>query len=818
MRRHVATLVAVAFLASIAGPALAGEPSPGAEPPAIVDPTPAPGVDSTPAPESSPSAEPSPSPEPAASPAAAPSDRPARSPAAQSAGAGAGARANPPASGSAAASTDSADPSGRWIVVYRDGTDARATSGRQATRLGFKADRVFSHAASGFAGRLTGGQVAALRKDPAVRAVVPDERIELTVQANPTGIRRIGTLVSPAANVNNIDKEIGADIAIVDTGIAPVSDLRVAGGYNCSTSDRGLWRDVHGHGTHVAGTAAARDNNSGVVGVAPGARLWAVKILNDQGSGLLSWYVCGLDWIAAQRDPDVPTRPFFEAVNMSVAKDGSDDRNCGATNNDILHAAICRLVATGVTVVAAAANDSNSAAARVPAAYNEVITVSALADTDGLPGALGGPACFSWGSYDDDDSFANFSNFGSDIDLIAPGKCIRSTTPGGGLTDMSGTSMAAPHVTGAVALLKATRPELTPTEVKEALQYLGNLDWKITSDPDAFHEKLLDVSRLGPRGDFGIALGPAVTLPEAGGTAQFAIAVSRTVSSFERIALSVDGLPSGVTASFSKPSLFGFDAVSSTLTLNVPLGTHEGIYAVTVRGTEHGRVRTATATFTILGDAPLAAPPTADPNPGGVVGGSTIGARVVWPAASDESPIAAYEVQSRVDGGAWGNTIATSGTTRIATATQSLGRTYEYRVRARDAAGIWSAWAVGPAYTSDLVQERSIRVNYGGRWTGQSSSAALGGATRYATAAGASAGLSFKGRAVGIVAPVGPGRGSAKVYFDGVYRSTISFSATTAANRVVKYSIGSATAGVHTIELRLIGNGRVDLDAFVTFR
>ena len=115
---------------------------------------------------------------------------------------------------------------------------------------------------------------------------------------------------------------------------------------------------------------------------------------------------------------------------MSVAKYGQDDKTCGTTVHDILHAAICRLVQSGVTVVAAAGNDAGNAARRVPAAYNEVITVSALADTDGKPGALGGHRCYSWGSYDSDDTFANFSNYGADVDLIAPGKCIWSTIPG----------------------------------------------------------------------------------------------------------------------------------------------------------------------------------------------------------------------------------------------------------------------------------------------------------------------------------------------------------------------------------------------------
>ena len=296
---------------------------------------------------------------------------------------------------------------------------------------------------------------------------------------------RINDRVNPIAKIDGIDERVDADVAIVDTGIAQVADLNVVGGHNCSTSDRTAWRDVEGHGTHVAGTVGAIDNGTGVVGVAPGVRLWAVKILDDSGAGLLSWYVCGLDWIAAQRDPNDSSRPLIEAVNMSVAKSGRDDVHCGTTNADFLHQAICRLVKSGVTVVAAAGNDHASASNRVPAAYNEVITVSALADTDGIPAGWAATAASSWGGYDVDDTFADFSNYGSDVDLIAPGKCIMSTIPGGLYKYMSGTSMAAPHVTGAVALLKASRPYLTPAEVREALMYLGS------------HE-LADLDRPGP--------------------------------------------------------------------------------------------------------------------------------------------------------------------------------------------------------------------------------------------------------------------------------------------------------------------------------
>ncbi len=710
-----------------------------------------------------------------------------------------------------------ADPSGRWIVVYKDGTDVATTSKRQSTRVGFTADRTFSHAFRGLSARLSTRQVAALRNDPAVVAVVPDEKIELAAQSVPNGINRIDGRLSPAARIDGVDGRVDADVAIVDTGIASVADLNVAGGYNCSTSDHALWRDVHGHGTHVAGIVGAIDNGTGVVGVAPGVRLWAVKILDDTGTGLLSWYVCGLDWIAAQRDPADSSRPRFEAVNMSVTKWGSDDGACGAKIDDILHAAICRLVSSGVTVVAAAANDSGSAAARVPAAYNEVITVSALADTDGKPGAAGGHLCYSWGSYDDDDSFANFSNYGSDIDLIAPGKCIWSTVPGG-YQYMSGTSMAAPHVTGAAALLKASRPQLTPAEVKEALQYLGTLNWKVTSDPDGTHEKLLNVARLGARGDFTMAAGPTVTLPETGGTAVFPVTVTRSATSFERIVLTTDALPAGLTATFSTPSLYGFDAGSATLTVTVAKGMALGAYPIRVVGTEHGIGHVAVATVVVRNDPPVAAPPTVDALTGSVLGATTVQARVVWPAAVDLSGIAGYQIQKSLDGGAWGPITALPPTPRVVTPTLTFGHAYRYRIRARDTAGAWSDWVTGNSYSTALVQDRSGSVAYRGTWVRIAYSGASAGNLSYAVAAGASARLTFTGRAIGFIAPMGPTRGSAKIYWDGKYRTTISFKAPKGQSRLVMYSIGSATLGSHTLEVRLVGNGRVDVDAFVTFR
>ena len=366
---------------------------------------------------------------------------------------------------------------GRWIVMLRDGASVTAAETR-ARGLGVSVDRAFSHVVRGYSAKLDAAQFASLREDPNVVALVPDAVIRLEAQSTPRGIRRVFGPKNPIAKIDGVDQRVDADVAIVDTGIDKQHpDLNVVGGVNCSSSNANAWDDGNGHGTHVAGIVGAKDNGEGVVGVAPGVRLWAVRILNSGGSGLISWYVCGLDWITAQRDPNDPSRPLIEAANMSVAKTGSDDHNCGLTNHDPMHRAICRLVASGVTVVAAAGNNHFSASRLVPASYNEVITVSALADSDGRPGGFGGNACFSWGSYDRDDTFANFSNFGRDVDLIAPGKCIWSSVPGG-YAYLSGTSMAAPHVTGAVALYKASRPLATPAQVRLALVAAGNHDWK----------------------------------------------------------------------------------------------------------------------------------------------------------------------------------------------------------------------------------------------------------------------------------------------------------------------------------------------------
>jgi hypothetical protein len=714
------------------------------------------------------------------------------------------------------------DATDRWIVLLHPGEDVKAARAR-AKDLGVRVDRVFRHAIRGYAAKLTPAQLDVIRADPAVADVVRDGVVRLQAQSTPRGVRRVFGTASTIARIDGTDQRVNADVAIVDTGIDPGhEDLNVVGGVNCSTTNRDAWHDANGHGTHVAGTVGALDNGRGVVGVAPGVRLWAVRILDANGSGLVSWYVCGLDWIAAQRDPDDPDRPLFEAVNMSVAKSGSDDRNCGLTNGDAIHRAVCRVVASGVTVVAAAGNNSFNASRLIPASYNEVITVSALADTDGRQGGLGGNACYSWGTYDRDDTFADFSNYGSDIDLIAPGKCIWSTKPGDTYGYSSGTSMAAPHVTGAVALFKASRPAATPAEVRTALRAFGNLGWKVSSDPDSVHEPLLDVSRILALGDFRLTgTSPSALTGGAGGTVNIPLTVLRAENVDDRIDLSATA-ESGLSATTSPRSLTGLSATAATVAVTIPAGTPTGTHNVTVTGTRGTQSRSLALSVRVDSDRPTVAAPTLRVATGHRFDTTSFVARVRWAAATDAtSTIVAYQVQWRADGGSWGATTDLGPDARTMTRSLRISRDYAVRVRARDTAGNWSAWASSGPYDVLVVQDTSSTLVRSGTWRTSTHDDWSGGTTRYARAARASIGRSFTGRGIAVVAPVSSSRGRAEVWIDGTLAATIDLHAAERKPRRVVFSQSWSASGSHSIRLVVLGTAdrpRVDLDAFVIIR
>ena len=369
------------------------------------------------------------------------------------------------------------------VLDVAEGVDVATVARKVTAPLGLRVERVWEHALQGFQVTGPAAVVERLAALPLVDYVEADRTFTTTAQSTPFGVDRIDADALGVGTGLTVD----VDIAVIDTGIdASHPDLNVVDHVNCQ-GFLGLFAgngcsqggsDDNGHGTHVAGTAAAIDNDDAVVGVAPGARLWGVKVLGGLlGTGSTSDVISGIDYVAANGDE-------IEVANMSLGGSGTSQ----ATDD-----AIAGAVANGVVVVVAAGNDTANAANYTPANSPQAITVSAITDLDGRPGGQASGSC-SGG----DDSFASYSNFGNVVDIAAPGSCVVSTRNGGGTTSMSGTSMAAPHVAGAAALFVATN-NVPNTGNRAAATLSGLLSTSVAQNgPCGFTngrsgEKLLDL-------------------------------------------------------------------------------------------------------------------------------------------------------------------------------------------------------------------------------------------------------------------------------------------------------------------------------------
>ncbi|MGH9212094.1 MAG: S8 family serine peptidase [Acidimicrobiales bacterium] len=371
---------------------------------------------------------------------------------------------------------------GAYIVVLEDSVLSPAVvAGQHAARFGADVGSVFSNALRAYTADLTAGEAANLSADPGVAWVEPDRVLHIAQnpQTVPTGVGRIFAPGNPNIDIDGTDDaRIDVDVAVIDTGIAEHGDLNVVSRATCALGicmDGGS--DLNGHGTHVAGTIGAIDNGIGVVGVAPGARLHAVQVCTPTGSCLTSAIIAGINYVTARAGT-------IEVANVSLGGPGT---------SAAMDQAISNSVNAGVVYAVAAGNDDADAAGFTPASHPDVITVSAVADSDGQPGGLGGStACRP----SQDDVRADFSNFGGTVEVAAPGVCILSTWNDGDYNTISGTSMATPHVAGAAALLAsgprdpASRDDVLA--IRQRIVDTGNFGWTDDSG-DGVQEPLLDV-------------------------------------------------------------------------------------------------------------------------------------------------------------------------------------------------------------------------------------------------------------------------------------------------------------------------------------
>jgi minor extracellular protease Epr len=272
-------------------------------------------------------------------------------------------------------------------------------------------------------------EIEALKKNPHVKYVETDYEVQATGEVVPWGVSRI-----EAIDVHPYTVGSGIKIAILDTGIdATHQDLVVAGGYS-AVDYASSYFDDNGHGTHIAGTVASVHNNLGIIGVAPSADIYGVKVLDTLGSGYISDVVEGIDWAISNE---------MHILNMSLGT---------SIDSEALRDTCDRAYAEGIILVAAVGNNSSADTeldnVLYPARYPSVIGVGAI---------------------DNFDQRALFSSTGPNVELVAPGMGIYSTLPAGLYGYSSGTSMASSYVTGTAALVWALNANMTNTELRQKL-------------------------------------------------------------------------------------------------------------------------------------------------------------------------------------------------------------------------------------------------------------------------------------------------------------------------------------------------------------
>jgi subtilisin family serine protease len=350
--------------------------------------------------------------------------------------------------------------SGSYVVTLKAGAPkAGSAAGKAlAKKYGASIDRTYSAALNGYALHLSEGAAKRLAADPAVAKVAQDRVFTAdATQSNPPswGLDRIDQKALPLSKSYTYPDSAGQGVTayVIDTGVRIThQDFggRASYGYDAVDKDNTA-QDGNGHGTHVAATIAGTS-----YGVAKKAKVVGVRVLNNAGSGTTAQVVAGIDWVTAN------------AVKPAVA-----NMSLGGGADSTIDAAVRRSIAAGVTYAVAAGNESTNASTKSPARVTEAITVGATTSTDAK---------------------ASYSNYGSVVDLFAPGSSITSAWGTGdtATNTINGTSMATPHVTGAAAVYLAGHTSATPAQVSSAL-VAGASTGVVTSPGSGSPNRLLNI-------------------------------------------------------------------------------------------------------------------------------------------------------------------------------------------------------------------------------------------------------------------------------------------------------------------------------------
>jgi subtilisin len=480
----------------------------------------------------------------------------------------------------------------------------------------------------------------ALQRNPNVAYVETDFEVYALLQPIPWGIAKIRAPEVWATG----NEGTGIKVAIVDTGIDTTHpDLNVVGGatFVAGTSS---YNDDNGHGTHCAGIVAALNNELGVVGVAPGAALYAVKVLNRLGSGYVSDVISGIEWCISNG---------MQVVSMSF----------GSTSDSTsLHAECDKAYSANIVLVAAAGNNGpGSNTVTYPAKYSSVIAV---------------------GATDSSDVVASWSSRGPELSVTAPGVNILSTYKGGVYATMSGTSMACPHVAGTVALILANAAH-TPAEVRDILQKtavdLGTIGW----DSAYGYGRIDAYAASAPAtADFSISASPsALTIP-AGASESSTITV-KSLNEFSSTVSLITSAPPGLSVD---PILFSLEvasgeSASSTLSITASSATAAGTYTVTVTGTSGSLSHSATVTVNV----PTV--PSAPQNLKATAGDAKVTLSWSAPSSDGGSAITNYNIYRHIALGSE-TLLTTIGNVLTYTDTSvTNGQTYYYQVTAVNSVG-----------------------------------------------------------------------------------------------------------------------------------